>query len=163
MAFSLPRRPASPVLAIGAPIVHASGRATYWVSVAEPTNNKIAPRPMRLKRWARPPTGANEPTSASVIPATVSPMEVNRRARGEPAMCTSRMAAIGGTRLKVVKRIVRCAAVNVDPDTAVRDLAIPQALQRRLGHGDCGIYAEVTTGGTIAVGDAIMAEQPVLL
>ena len=48
--------------------------------------------------------------------------------------------------LKVVKRIVRCAAVNVDPDTAARDLAIPQALQRRLGHADCGIYAEVIDG-----------------
>ena len=63
----------------------------------------------------------------------------------------------------MVKRIVRCAAVNVDPDTAERDLAIPQALMRRLGHGDCGIYAEVIAGGTIAVGDAIAAEQPELL
>jgi uncharacterized protein YcbX len=71
--------------------------------------------------------------------------------------------AIGDVRLKVVKRIVRCAAVNVDPDTAERDLAIPQALQRRLGHGDCGIYAEVTTGGSIAVGDAILAEEPELM
>jgi uncharacterized protein YcbX len=70
---------------------------------------------------------------------------------------------IGETRLKVVKRIVRCAAVNVDPDTAERDLAIPQALQRRLGHGDCGIYAEVISGGAIAIGDAVMAEAPVLL
>src|ERR1051325_8750184 len=58
-----------------------------------------------------------------------------------------RTLAIGDVRLKVVKRIVRCAAVNVDPDTAERDLSIPQALQRRLGHGDCGIYAEVITGG----------------
>ena len=58
--------------------------------------------------------------------------------------------AIGDVRLKVVKRIVRCAAVNVDPDTAARDLAIPQALQRRLGHADCGIYAEVIEGGTIS-------------
>jgi uncharacterized protein len=74
-----------------------------------------------------------------------------------------RTLAIGATRLKVVKRIVRCAAVNVDPDTAERDLAIPQALQRRLGHGDCGIYAEVVTGGTIAVGDAIAAEQAELI
>ncbi len=74
-----------------------------------------------------------------------------------------RTLAIGDVRLKVVKRIVRCAAVNVDPDTAMRDLAIPQALQRRLGHGDCGIYAEVTTGGSIAAGDAIMVEQPELL
>jgi hypothetical protein len=74
-----------------------------------------------------------------------------------------RTIAIGDARLKVVKRIVRCAAINVDPDTAERDLAIPQALQRRLGHGDCGIYAEVTTGGSIAVGDAIMADEPELL
>ncbi|MBI5321697.1 MOSC domain-containing protein [Bradyrhizobium sp.] len=74
-----------------------------------------------------------------------------------------RTLAIGDVRLKVVKRIVRCAAVNVDPDTAERDLAIPQALQRRLGHGDCGIYAEVIAGGTIAVGDTIAAEQVELL
>ena len=74
-----------------------------------------------------------------------------------------RTLAIGATRLKVVKRIVRCAAVNVDPDTAERDLAIPQALQRRLGHGDCGVYAEVVTGGTIAVGDVIAAEQAELI
>jgi uncharacterized protein YcbX len=73
------------------------------------------------------------------------------------------MLAIGDVRLKVVKRIVRCAAVNVDPDTAQRDLAIPQALQRRLGHADCGIYAEVIEGGSIAAGDTIAAEQPELL
>jgi uncharacterized protein YcbX len=71
--------------------------------------------------------------------------------------------AIGDVKLKVVKRIVRCAAVNVDPDTAQRDLAIPQALQRRLSHADCGIYAEVIEAGTISVDDAIAAEQPALL
>ena len=39
--------------------------------------------------------------------------------------------AVGGNaRLKIVKRIVRCAATNVDPDTGIRDLAIPDALQR---------------------------------
>jgi len=65
---------------------------------------------------------------------------------------------IGETRLKVVKRIVRCAAVNVDPESAARDLNIPQALMRRLGHADCGIYAEVIAGGSIAVGDAIATE-----
>jgi uncharacterized protein YcbX len=74
-----------------------------------------------------------------------------------------RTLAIGNTRLKVVKRIMRCAAINVDPDTAERDLAIPQALQRRLGHADCGIYAEVVTGGTITAGDAIAAEQAELV
>ena len=71
--------------------------------------------------------------------------------------------AIGDIRVKVVKRITRCAAVNVDPDTGARDLAIPQELMRRLGHNECGIYAEVISGGSIAVGDAIAAEQPELL
>jgi uncharacterized protein YcbX len=71
--------------------------------------------------------------------------------------------AIGDIRLKVVKRIVRCAAVNVDPETAARDLSIPRALAQRLGHSDCGVYAEVIEGGTIAVGDAITVEAPALL
>ncbi len=68
--------------------------------------------------------------------------------------------AIGGTRLKVVKRITRCAAVNVDPDTAARDLGIPQTLTQRLGHNECGVYAEVIAGGAIDVGDAVTVEQP---
>jgi uncharacterized protein YcbX len=71
--------------------------------------------------------------------------------------------AIGDIRLKVVKRIVRCAATNVDPETAGRDLDIPHTLTRRLGHADCGVYAEVTAGGAISVGDAIAAEQPQLV
>ncbi|HEX3937023.1 MAG TPA: MOSC N-terminal beta barrel domain-containing protein [Xanthobacteraceae bacterium] len=58
-------------------------------------------------------------------------------------------------RLKVVKRIVRCAATNVDPDTALRDLNIPQTLMRHLDHADCGIYAEVVSGGDIAEADEI--------
>jgi uncharacterized protein YcbX len=70
---------------------------------------------------------------------------------------------VGAVRLKVVKRIRRCAAINVDPETAARDLDIPHALMRRLGHADCGIYAEVIAGGTIAVDDVIATEGPQLL
>jgi len=66
--------------------------------------------------------------------------------------------SVGDVRLKVMKRIVRCAAVNVDPTTAARDLNIPHTLMRRFGHADCGIYAEVLTGGRVALGDAIAAE-----
>ena len=68
----------------------------------------------------------------------------------------------GHVRLKVVKRTVRCAATNVDPETAKRDLDIPQTLMRRLGHADCGVYAEVTAGGSIGVGDAIAVEESAL-
>ena len=55
-------------------------------------------------------------------------------------------------RLKVVKRIQRCAATDVDPATGIRDLAIPQTLLRAFGHTDCGIYGEVVAGGAIRPG-----------
>ena len=69
-----------------------------------------------------------------------------------------RTLKIGDVRLKVVKRIVRCAATNVDPDTAARDLTIPKTLLQTYGHADCGVYAEVITGGRIAAGDRIEVE-----
>ena len=68
-----------------------------------------------------------------------------------------RELAIGAVRLKPVKRIVRCAATEVDPDTGIRDVAVPRTLMDNFGHADCGIYAEVVAGGDIAVGDAIAA------
>ena len=74
-----------------------------------------------------------------------------------------RTLAIGDVRLKVFKRIKRCAAVNVDPDTAARDLEIPNTLERRLGHMDCGIYAEVIAPGTLRIGDEIAVEEPQLV
>jgi uncharacterized protein len=58
-------------------------------------------------------------------------------------------------RLRIVKRIVRCAATNVDPDTGMRDLAIPDTLMRSFGHADCGVYGEVVEAGEIAVGDEL--------
>lgn len=60
-----------------------------------------------------------------------------------------------GARLKVTKRTERCAAVNVDPDTGFRDLDIPNAMQRRLGHADCGVYAEVLNDGAIRAGERL--------
>ena len=63
--------------------------------------------------------------------------------------------AIGDARLKVVKRITRCAAINVDPESAARDLDLPRTMMRCLGHNECGIYAEVIADGTIATGDAV--------
>jgi hypothetical protein len=63
--------------------------------------------------------------------------------------------SLGGARLKVVKRIVRCAATNVDPQTGLRDLTIPRTLMQSFGRADCGVYAEVVGAGEVAVGDAL--------
>lgn len=65
------------------------------------------------------------------------------------------LAAGPAALLKVIKRIVRCAATNVDPQTGVRDQNLPQTLMRTYGHGDCGVYAEVMHGGEIARGERI--------
>jgi len=61
----------------------------------------------------------------------------------------------GTARLKVVKRIQRCAATEVDPDTGIRDVPVPRMLVDNFGHADCGVYAEVIAGGEIATGSLI--------
>jgi uncharacterized protein len=60
-------------------------------------------------------------------------------------------------RLKIVKRIVRCAATNVEPRTGIRDLAIPETLLRMFGHADCGVYGEVIGAGSVSIGDPVHA------
>jgi len=65
--------------------------------------------------------------------------------------------AVGSSaRLKIVKRIVRCPATNVDPDTGARDMTIPDDLKKNFGHMDCGIYGEVIAAGSIAPGDTLI-------
>ncbi len=63
--------------------------------------------------------------------------------------------AIGQARLKIVKRTERCAATEVNPETALRDIAVPEILLRRRGNVDFGIYAEITARGKIAEGDPV--------
>ena len=60
---------------------------------------------------------------------------------------------LGGAGLKLRDDTVRCLATHVDPRSGVRDLDVMGALQARNGHIYCGIYAEVTDGGPIRVGD----------
>lgn len=68
-----------------------------------------------------------------------------------------RDVAIGDVRLRPIKRTRRCAAVNVDPATAERDMSIPNVLLDTFGHADMGIYARVVEGGLITLGDAFEA------
>ena len=61
----------------------------------------------------------------------------------------------------MVKRIERCAATDVDPDTGIRDLTIPRTLMQNFDHTDCGVYAEVMAAGDIAVGDAVTSADTI--
>lgn len=62
------------------------------------------------------------------------------------------LRAPGGLTLRVLKRIDRCAATEVDPATGLRDLPIPRTLMAAFGHIDCGVYCAVETGGALAEG-----------
>ena len=62
---------------------------------------------------------------------------------------------LGTARVKIFKPIVRCAATEVNPDTAVRDAEIPRALFDNYGNLHCGVYATVTASGRVAEGDGV--------
>ena len=63
--------------------------------------------------------------------------------------------AIGDATLRVARRIPRCPATDVDPTSGARDMNIPLTLKSAFGHADLGLYAEVTEGGAIAVGNDV--------
>ena len=97
-----------------------------------------------------------------IIGAPIDPLRfrANVYVSGWPAWSeldlVGRQVEIGNSaRLKIVKRIVRCAATNVDPCTGIRDLSIPDSLMQRFGHRDFGVYGEVIAAGDVAMHDEV--------
>ncbi|MDM8546145.1 MOSC domain-containing protein [Candidatus Venteria ishoeyi] len=62
---------------------------------------------------------------------------------------------IADTHLRGLKPTKRCAATNVNPDTAQRDMNIPKALVKHYGHANLGMYMQVIRGGIIKPGNEI--------
>jgi uncharacterized protein YcbX len=66
---------------------------------------------------------------------------------------------IGGARLRPIAAITRCAATEVNPRTAARDLDVVAALYEHFGHNLMGVYAEVAKGGDVTLGDVLTASR----
>lgn len=59
---------------------------------------------------------------------------------------------VGQARFRVVDEIERCAATNVNPENAERDMNIPLTLRKGFSHLNMGLYAEVIEGGDLKTG-----------
>ena len=98
----------------------------------------------------------------AAIEAPVEPIRfrANVYFAGPPAWCEmdwmGAEIAAGGARLRVISPITRCAATEVNPETAERDLDVVGTLMRGFGHNIMGIYAEVIAGGELAVGNRLL-------
>ncbi|WP_353571749.1 MOSC domain-containing protein [Candidatus Albibeggiatoa sp. nov. BB20] len=60
---------------------------------------------------------------------------------------------LGTAIVHVLKPTSRCAATNVNPETAQRDLNIPSALVKTYGHNNLGLYVQVIQDGCLKIGD----------
>ncbi len=61
--------------------------------------------------------------------------------------------AVGNLRLDVIDTVGRCAAIDVNPETAERDNHYLPLMENALGHTSLGIFAKVTRAGTVSIGD----------
>lgn len=70
-----------------------------------------------------------------------------------------RRLMLGWAEAEVFKSIVRCAATEVNPASAVRDAEVTKALFDAFGHMNCGVYVRVTKPGRAGLGDACTLPQ----
>jgi len=113
-----------------APLVSLGGSASF-TGFSELTGTLPDPRRFRL----------------NMIFQTATPFE-------ETAL-VGKTLAIGEARLRVVDPVGRCAAIDVDPDTALRGPHYLPEMEKALGHSDLGIFAEIIGSGMVGIGDRI--------
>jgi uncharacterized protein YcbX len=70
---------------------------------------------------------------------------------------TGETLRLGDAELTVLSDTVRCIATHVDPATGDKDIDMVPEIFAQQGHMCCGLYAQVTNGGRLAVGDVALA------
>jgi hypothetical protein len=63
---------------------------------------------------------------------------------------------LGTAKVRGMRLIQCCAAPNVNPQTAKRDLQIPPTMLNTYGHRYTGIYVQVIANGEVAVNDELV-------
>jgi uncharacterized protein YcbX len=62
---------------------------------------------------------------------------------------------LAGAEAVVKSNIIRCAATNVNPVTAERDMLVPRALESAFGANQMGVYLSIQGTGRLSQGDEI--------
>lgn len=60
--------------------------------------------------------------------------------------------AFGDVQLRILAHTRRCAAIEVNPETAERDIKLPYLLHKEMGHSNMGVYVEVISSGRLEPG-----------
>jgi len=71
-----------------------------------------------------------------------------------------RELSIGSMRFRGTRLTRRCPATEVNPDTTLRDINVPEELKRLYDHIFLGIYLYVLDVGELAIGDALTPPEP---
>jgi len=71
----------------------------------------------------------------------------------DAASVSSAQISLGGLQATAVLNTRRCAAIEVNPSTARRDLPLPKLLMQHYGRAEFGVYVTLTTGGLLQAGD----------
>ncbi|QBY02389.1 MOSC domain-containing protein [Rhodophyticola sp. CCM32] len=153
--------------------VDPSGDASDLIAWLGPIYPDTRPAPVALV--AAPPQGMSDAPFPSVSVLNLSSLRAlsqkigqqldPRRFRGnlwleglapwEEFDLIGKTLHIGTTAMDVVEPIGRCRATEANPETGQRDANTLDALQDGWGHTNFGVYARVTRGGDIALGDTV--------
>jgi uncharacterized protein YcbX len=158
-------------------LVDEAGRAAFadWLA---PVLGEAAPGPLKVLyapeswRFTDHPLGQVSIVNLASVADLSARMGVeldplrfraNLYVEGWPAWAehdwAGRRLMLGWGEAEVFKPIVRCAAPDVNPATALRDAEITKALFDAFGHMNCGIYVRMTKAGRVSLGDAATIPQ----
>jgi len=72
----------------------------------------------------------------------------------ENEWCGKRLQ-VGAAVIEIIDHVGRCAAINVNPETAKREPDHLAKMRQAFGHSDLGVFGRVVKGGAITPGDSV--------